>query len=129
MPASPYLGGAILRHLAGDTAYPMPDELYVALYTADPLTGGSEATGGGYARVAVALGDIDGNDATNATEVLSLDLPAGTYPYLGLCDAATAGNLLIAEPLTDADGNPAPQTVAAGDGLSFAPGTITLSVT
>ena len=75
------------------TAYTGGTNRYISIHTADPTTsGGSEATGGSYARVATTWSAAS-NGTSTGTQV-TINVPAGTYTYVGLWDAATGGNFL-----------------------------------
>lgn len=69
---------------------------YVSLHTADPTTtGGSEVTGGTYARVAVTWNAASGGSVTNSS-ALSINLPASTTAsYFGIWSALSAGTYYI----------------------------------
>lgn len=90
---------------------------YLALYTTTPTmpaaTGGVEVSGGSYARVSLAglMGAPSGGSIDNSSLITFPMATAdwGTIEGLGICDAATAGNILEAAPL----GNP--NAVITGD--------------
>lgn len=106
-----------------------PATLYVALFTAAPSDagGGTEVTGGSYARVAVtsSLANWAGTQAAGSTTASTgtsgttsnngtITFPAptanwGVCTHVGVYDASTAGNLLFWSALT------APKTVNNGD--------------
>lgn len=106
-----------------------PTNLYVGLFTANPSDtgGGTEVTGGSYARVTVAstTSDWDNTQQAGGTAASSgatgttrnqgpITFPAptanwGTITGFGIFDAASAGNLLIWGALT------ASKTVNNGD--------------
>lgn len=118
-----------------------PATLYVGLLTAAPTdsTGGTEVTGGSYARVSVAstLANWAGTQGAGTTTASSgttgttsnngtLTFPAptaswGTVTAVGIWDASTGGNLLIYAPVSQSklinSGDPAPTFPAAA--LSF----------
>lgn len=118
-----------------------PTSLYVALYTANPtdVAGGTEVTGGSYARVAVtsSLANWAGTQAAASTTASTgtsgttsnngaITFPAPTANWgvvtgFGIFDASTAGNLLIWGALTTSktvnNGDAAPSFAAAA--LSF----------
>ena len=117
----------LLDHVFGAAAYTAPATLYAALYTATPSDtgGGTEVTGGSYARVAVT------NNATNfpaASAGAKANGTAITFPSptanwgvvvaFALLDAASAGNFLcwgaITPNKTVNNGDPAP-SFAIGD--------------
>ena len=117
-----------------------PATTYVALLTAAPSDagGGTEVTGGSYARVAItsALANWAGTQGAGSTVASSgtggttsnngaVTFPAptanwGVVTHIGIYDAATAGNLLIWSALTTA------KTINNGDAApSFAAGALT----
>lgn len=124
---SDFLENEILDHLLGNAAYAAPATVHVGLYTAVPTDagGGTEVTGGSYARAAVT------NNATNwpaaaagaKANGTAITFPAPTANWgvvvaFGIFDAATAGNLLywglITPNKTVNNGDPAP-SFAVGD--------------
>ena len=96
--------------------------MYFALFTAAPTDagGGTEVTGGSYARVAYQPTDSNWNTpnvAGNTSNKLAITFPSptgnwGNVSYVGIFDRLTNGNLLWYGPLTDAidvlNGDPAP---------------------
>jgi len=114
-----------------------PANVYVGLLTTSPADagGGTEVSGGSYARVAVAssLANWAGTQAAASTTASSgtssttsnnaaITFPApsanwGSVAYIGIYDASTAGNLLFWAPLTTPktvnNGDPAPSFAAA----------------
>jgi len=111
-----------------------PPLVYVGLFTAAPSDagGGTEATGGSYARVQVTQADASWA-APSGTPTLTSNAAAVTFPtssatwggtmtHFGIFDAATTGNLIGWNSLTT------PQSVAsAGITPSFAIGALTWS--
>jgi hypothetical protein len=114
-----YLENKLIDHLFRGTAYTAPTGLYFGLFTAAPgeAGGGTEVTGGAYARVNLAPSAANwrdtagGNAATssgttgttsNAAVVTFPQATAswGTVTHWGIFDAATAGNLLFYGALT-----------------------------
>src|SRR3990167_3149462 len=106
---SDFLELEVLDHVFGAAAYTAPATLYFALFTVAPTDagGGTEVTGGSYARKDVA------NNATNfpaaaagaksngtAITFVTATASWGTVTYVGLLDASTAGNLLAWAGLT-----------------------------
>jgi hypothetical protein len=68
----------------------VPTASWISVHTADPgLTGDDEASGGLYARVQTMWSADD--DTNSSGTFVSLDLPAGTYPYFGVWDVDVAG--------------------------------------
>ena len=133
-------------------AFTAPATLYAAAYTANPSDsgGGTEATGGSYARVSTAAGDW--NTATNADPSVVDNANAITFTtatadwvsgadltYAVFYDAATAGNFLgsaaltTAKPVLNGDTGFAVVRAAAkpvlnGDTAEFAAGDISWSL-
>jgi len=120
-----YLENELLDHVLGNSAYTAPATVYVALYTVAPTDagGGTEVTGGSYARVAVTNNATNwpaasGGAKSNGTAITFPTATAdwGTVVAMGILDAATGGNLLYWADLT------ASKTVNNGDTASFAVG-------
>lgn len=126
---SDYLEGQIRAHIFRTATFSKPTVLAVALYTAAPgeTGGGTEVTGGSYARVQ--RDPLDANwTAASATDGLTdnaaaLTFPAptanwGTITDMAILDATSGGNFLVFGPLTASktvnDGDPAP-LFAIGD--------------
>lgn len=131
---SDYLEKKLLNHALGGPDYSRPATVYVALYSVTPGDGGggTEATGSGYARLAVtnnatnfpaASGDSPGTKA-NGT-VFTFATPTGDWSggadmvAFGIHDDPTAGNLLIWGALT------VPKPALNGDPVFFPIGALT----
>jgi len=125
---SNYLEGQLLNLILRTQAAWKPSAVYIALLTAAPSDagGGTEVTGGSYARVAVS--QLDANWAAPAgtprstSNAGSVTFPApsanwGSVTHFGIYDASTAGNLLywaaLTTPKTINNGDPAPYFPAA----------------
>lgn len=121
---SDYLENELLDHVLGVAAYTAPTP-YVALYTAAPTDagGGTEVSGGGYAREAATFGAASGGSASNSAIVdFGTTTGAwGTVTHFGIFDALTAGNLLYWGALTSS------KTVESGDPVSFPIGDLTVT--
>lgn len=109
---SNYLETKILDHVFGGVNYTAPSTLYLALYTVAPTDtgGGTEVSGGSYARQTVAF-TVSGDTASNnaAVEFPTATGTWGTVVAVGVFDALTSGNLLAYGNLT------ASKTIASGD--------------
>lgn len=85
------------------TSVTRPTAWYLALYTADPSDtgGGTEVSGGGYARQSVTF-TVSGNTASNsaAVEYPTATASYGTVVAVGVFDASTGGNLIAYAGLT-----------------------------
>lgn len=129
MSKSDYLENELLDHVLGAAAYSAPATVNVALYTAAPTDagGGTEVSGGSYARVAIT------NNATNWPAAASgsksngttITFPTatadwGTVVAFGLWDAASGGNLLYWGTLS------ASKVINSGNTASFAVGALTI---
>jgi hypothetical protein len=95
----------ILDHVFGGPDYTRPATLYVALFTAAPgeAGGGTECTGGSYARAAVTNNATNfpaasgtPTEKVNATEIKFAPLSAsiGTVVGVALFDALTSGTMI-----------------------------------
>lgn len=121
--ASDYLEVELRKHLFRTGSFTKPTVLGVALFTVTPSDsgGGTEVSGGSYARVDVP--PLDANwTAASATNGLTDNAAAITFPVpsanwgtvvaFGIFDATTAGNLLVWGPIspnkTINNGDPAP---------------------
>lgn len=121
---SDYLEYKVLDHLFGIASYSAPATLYLALFTAAPndVGGGTEVTGGSYARKAVTNDNTEwSRSASTISNINALDFAAataiwGTIGWVGVFDALTSGNLLFWAPLV------ASRTVNTSDQVGFAPG-------
>lgn len=125
-----YLENKLLDGVLGGPSFSLPATVYVALYTVTPADagGGTEVTGGSYARVTVT------NNATNwpaaasgaksngaAITFVTATADWGTVVAWGILDAVTAGNLLYWGALTVS------KAIQNGDTGSFAVGDIDLT--
>lgn len=125
---SDYFENIIVNWVRGTAAPTAPATIYLALYTVTPSDtgGGTEVTGGAYARQAITLGAPSPAGTTSNTNTITYPTATanwGTVVATGIFDASTAGNLLIWAPETAP--NP---TVDLGETLTFAPGAVTFSV-
>lgn len=98
-----YSARKTLDHIVGKTSFTMPT-VWVGLFTAVPTDagGGTEVTGGSYARVATVGGNWNaaaGSAPASTSNSATLTFPTATADWttvvaFGLFDASTAGNLL-----------------------------------
>jgi hypothetical protein len=142
MPAlSDYISAALINAVLRHTTFPTaPATVYLALFTADPTSAGSqtnELTSGNspnYSRVAVSTtGSFSApsvsNGVTSTSNLNTISFPqapsawAGPITHVAVFDAATNGNMLLFGRL------PTPHTLVASDILRFTPGAIVLSLT
>lgn len=139
---SDYLENKFIDWLLRAQSFTPPATVYIALLTAAPSDagGGTEVSGGSYARVSVAssLANWAGTQSAGSTVAStgtsgqtsnngSITFPAptanwGTITHMGIYDASTSGNLLYWVALTTS------KTVNNGDSApSFAAGALTLT--
>jgi hypothetical protein len=127
---------SLLNAAFGGVSYTPPATIFVALFTVAPTsftagTGGTEVTGGGYARASVTnnttnFPSISGNTRVKTTGAnITFATPTadwGTVTAFAFYDASSGGNYLAGGDLT------ASKTINAGDTVVFNTGTLTLTV-
>ena len=119
-----YLENKLLDHFLGTTAYTMPSPVYVALFTVAPTDtgGGTEVTGGSYARQTATFTAASGGATSNSANIDFTGMPAATTVAIALFDALTSGNMLVHGTLTTN------KTTDAGDTLRIATGDLDISI-
>lgn len=127
---SNYLENAILDHVLGGGDYTRPGTVYVALFTVAPSDagGGTEVTGGSYARAAVTNNATNwpaaaGGSKANGTAITFTTATAnwGTCVAFGIFDASSGGNLLFWADLTTS------KAINNGDTARFDSGQVTIA--
>lgn len=136
---SDYLENKLIDHVFRAQTYIAPITIYVALFTTacSDAVGGTEVTGGSYARpgLAASLVNWAGTQAAASTTAssgtggttsnnaaITFATPSagwGTVSYIGLMDAVTGGNLLVCTALSTS------KTINSGDTVSFPIGSLT----
>jgi len=121
---SNYLENKVLDHILGTTTYTKPSAVYVALYTAAPndAGGGTEVTGGSYARQTAAFDAAASGATQNTANIDFVNMPASTVVAIGIHDALTSGNLLVWGTLSTS------KSLDAGDTLRIATGDLDISL-
>jgi acyl-coenzyme A synthetase/AMP-(fatty) acid ligase len=123
---SDYLENALLNHILRNTAMTSPSEVYVALFTSATTGagGGTEVSGGGYARQQVSFNAPSNGSVTNSADVTFPEATAdwGTISHFAIYDAATNGNMLFHGALDTA------KNVNTGDVFKFPAGAITITL-
>ncbi len=123
---SDYSEDAVLNHLFRNVPLTSPTTVYLALYTVAPTDagGGTEVSGGGYARQSITFGAPSGGSISNSAAVSFTASGAnyGTVVAVGIHDADTLGNLLAWDDI-------ASTTVNDGDTINFAIGNATITLT
>ena len=138
---SDYLENKIIDHLFRSATFSKPSTVYIGLLTAAPSDagGGTEVSGGSYARIQVGPGDTNwnatqggtsgnssgtGGQTANAADIQFASPTAnwGVITHFGIYDAVTSGNLLYWAALTT------PKTVNSGDAApKFVAGALTVT--
>ena len=123
---SDYFEAQIINHMLRGQPFTPPSTLYLALFTVAPTEtgGGTEVSGGGYARQPVTLTAATAGSTSNAADVTFGPATAdwGTVVAFAIFDAATGGNMLLYGNLTTS------KTILAGDSAKFAAGSLTITV-
>jgi hypothetical protein len=124
---SNYLENAIINATLRNTTYTSPATVYVSLWTSDPTdtgTGGTEVSGGSYARTSVTFGAPSGGVSTNSAAVEFPQATAswGTIGWIGINDAQTSGNLLYHTALDTS------KTIDTGDIFKIATGNLSVTL-
>jgi hypothetical protein len=126
-----YMEAKIVNHMLRGITWTLPTTKYIGLFTAAPndAGGGTEVTGGSYARVAVTCNTTNWNAPTTAglsDNAVPITFPTATANWgdvvaIGIFDAASAGNLEMYDPITTT-------TVSNGSTASFANGALDVTV-
>lgn len=115
-----YLKDKLVKHTLTHTSYTSPTTVYLALYTTPPTAtgGGTEVTGGSYARLSItshlAFGAAGSGTVSNDAILTIAGMPACTVVGGAILDASTAGNMLIFMPAST------PRTFTAGQDATVA---------
>jgi len=121
-----YLENKIIDHMLRNQAYTPPSTVYVALFTSatDDTGGGTEVSGGSYARQAVTLSAASGGASSNTADITFPQATTdwGTITHIALMDAETGGNMLMHSPLD------ASKTVNNGDTFKINAGDLDVTV-
>lgn len=132
---SDYLEVEIRKHVFRTGSFTKPTVLAVALFTAAPSDsgGGTEVSGGSYARVqrdpldANWTGASSTDGLTDNAAALTFPTPTanwGTITHFGIFDATSGGNLLfwgaLTTPKTVNNGDPAPAFATGALDVTFA---------
>jgi len=119
-----YLENKLIDHFLGTTSYSMPADVYIALFTVAPSDagGGTEVTGGSYARQIATFTAASSGATSNDSNVDFTGMPAATTVAIGIFDALTSGNMLLYGTLTTN------KTTDAGDTLRIATGDLDISI-
>lgn len=118
-----YLEDALANHVFRNTAFTSPTTVYLALYTDETTDagGGTEVSGGSYARQTVSFGAPSAGQIVTDADITFADMPAATVISVAILDAASGGNMLAHGPLATS------KTVNAGDNLTLSAGDLTFT--
>ena len=121
-----FMENKIIDHMLRNQAYTPPSTLYVALFTTATTDagGGTEVSGGSYARKAVTLAAASGGASENSAAITFPTATAdwGTITHVALMDALTGGNMLMHTPLD------ASKTINNGDTFKINAGDLDVTV-
>lgn len=119
-----YSRNKIIDRFLRNQAFTPPATVYSALYTTatDIAGGGTESTGGSYARQATALDAASGGVTANTDIETFPSMPASTVTHAAILDASTSGNMMVQGALASS------QALGAGDNAIFAAGDLQFTV-
>jgi hypothetical protein len=121
-----FMENKIIDHLLRAQAYTPPATVYVALFTTATTDagGGTEVSGGSYARQAVTLAAASGGASTNSADITFPQATAdwGTVTHCALFDAVSGGNMLMHSALD------ASKTINNGDTFKINAGDLDVTV-
>ena len=102
---SNFLENKLIDHVFRNTTYNQAGTVYLALFESDPTDAntGSEKSGGGYARQPVTFVAPTDGGSSNSADII---FPAAigdwsVVSHIGIMDAATGGNLIMHQILTN----------------------------
>lgn len=130
-----YLEDKIMNHVFGSTTFTKPTNYYVGLLTATPSdsAGGTEVTGGSYARQVCAF-SITGTGTAQAANTSAITFPTATADWgivgwVGIYDALASGNLVAYQNLQKSDfSTTTTKTINDGDIFKFNASTIKIQL-
>lgn len=108
--------------IASYAAATTPMKLAVTSTATSATAAGTEASGGGYARQNVAFSTPSAGTTSNTAQVSFTNMPAGTWTDINIYDSAGTPARRAYGALN------ASKTTASGDTLSFAAGSIAISL-
>lgn len=100
------------------------DTPHLALYTASPNAGGggTEVSGGSYARLPITFGTITAGAMSNTSAITFSSLPNASITHYGILNAVTAGGLKVYGSLNST------AVVISGDQVQFPIGSIVINL-
>jgi hypothetical protein len=117
MASSNYLKDKLYRHVLRGEAYPVPSELWLALFSTAPNDAGGGTEVGTRQPLTPSQWSVPNQGAGSyGQQVVFASMPATTVTAVAVFDAATGGNMLIWGLLAN------PKAVSAGDSFVVRPG-------
>lgn len=122
--ATDFFENKVIDHNLRGQAYTVPTTIYLALFTSATTDagGGTEVTGGSYARQAITLSAAVGGNTSNANVMTFTALPSCTVTNWAIFDDSTGGNMLIHDTVSAA------KAYAAGESATVAGGELDITV-
>jgi hypothetical protein len=123
---SNYAENLVLDWLLGGSTPTRPSARYLALFHSDPgeASGGTEVTGGSYARQAITFGAASSGSTSNSADISFVNMPSTTatpITHFAVFDAVSSGNKLYYGQLTVS------KVTNSGDTLTVLAGQIVIS--
>ena len=114
----------LLDHLVGNATFSVTTPLSLALMTANgnDSTPGTEVTGGSYSRQTIAFNNASSGSVDNSAIINFTGMPAVTVVGIEVYDSTGTPQRLFYGALSES------KTVASGDTVQFAAGSISLSL-
>lgn len=114
----------LLDHLVGNATFSVTTPLSLALMTANgnDSTPGTEVTGGSYSRQTIAFNSASSGSVDNSAIINFTGMPAVTVVGIEVYDSTGTPQRLFYGALSES------KTVASGDTVQFAAGSISLSL-
>lgn len=114
----------LLDALVGNASYTVTAPIKLALVTANgsDSAGGTEVTGGSYARENIAFGAASGGQIVSTGTISFGNMPTCTVVGIELWDSNGTPKRLAYGPLS------ASKALVSGDTLEFAPGSVTMTL-
>jgi hypothetical protein len=119
-----YSRNVIIDRFLRNQSFTPPATVYLALYTSatDISGGGTESTGGSYARQALELDAATGGETSNTNLETFSSMPASTVTHAAILDASSGGNMMVQGALLSSE------ALGAGDNALFDPGEVLFTV-
>jgi hypothetical protein len=121
-----FMENKIIDHMLRNRSYTPPATVYVALFTTATTDagGGTEVSGGAYARQAVTLAAASGGASENSADITFPQATAdwGTITHVALMSALTGGNMLMHTALDES------KTINNGDTFKINAGDLDVTV-